>query len=226
MRTLDERFWSKVERPNPEGCWNWTANKNNKGYGLFRPGGVAPKALAHRLSYEAANGPIPKGGLILHSCDNPACVNPAHLRVGSHKANVADMDQRGRRVSNAPKGAANHNAFATDDQIIAMLREYVAGARANDLADKYGFTRSAVRDPLGGKSWSHLLGKAGAPTLADLKAAARRERRNGAKITAEDARAIKARLAAGETGVSIAARYGIHKATVSDIKCGKIWADA
>lgn len=136
------------------------------------------------------------------------------------------MDQRGRRITNTPRGAENCNAFATDAEIIAMRREYIAGAKADDLADKYGFSRTAIRDPLLGKSWSHLLGKDGSPTLAELKAAALREKRTNAKLTPELAREIKRCLAAGETGISIASRLGIHKATVSDIKTGKTWADA
>lgn len=57
---LDDRFWTKVDRAEPGGCWEWTANKNNKGYGLFRPGGTAPKRLAHRLAYEDAKAPSPR----------------------------------------------------------------------------------------------------------------------------------------------------------------------
>ena len=225
MKMLDDRFWSKVDRSDKEGCWIWTAGLNNKGYGMFRPGGLAPKRLAHRLSYEDSNGRIPTGALILHSCDNRRCVNPAHLRLGSHKDNVADMDLRGRRVPNTPKGADNCNSFASEEEITAMRREYIAGAKADDLAKKYGFSASAIRDPLLGRSWRHLLGKDGSPTLAELKAASLRETRNNAKLTPDLVRLIKKRLANGELGKDIATDVGVHKATISDIHQGKTWRD-
>jgi len=220
---LDDRFWIKVDRHHASGCWVWVANRNNKGYGLFRPGGTLPKELAHRLSYAEAFGPIPKGALILHSCDNPACVNPAHLRAGSHKENVSDMDLRGRRVSNSPKGEANCNARMSADAVIRLRQRYIAGDALADLVRDFGCTENALTDYTSGRSWRHLLGINGCPTLEQLKAECARRRRSGSKISEEDARDIRAALASGETGRSVAARYGIHPATVSDIKHGRIW---
>jgi len=220
---LDDRFWTKVDKTHANGCWVWTANRNNKGYGLFRPGGLAPKQLAHRLSYTESHGPIPKGGLVLHSCDNPSCVNPNHLRVGSHKDNVADMDKRGRRVSNTGKGEAHCHARMTDVSVTTLRQRYIAGDSLDDLARDFGCPRSSLADYTGGRSWRHLLGVGGCPTLEELKAEGARRRRSAAKITPEDARQIREALASGETGRSIAKRYGIHYATVSNVKLGKIW---
>lgn len=226
MRTLGERFWSKVDRSEPDGCWNWTANRNNNGYGLFRPGGVAPKALAHRLSYEERHGPIPKGGLILHSCDNPSCVNPDHLRVGSHTDNALDREARGRRKSPDLAGEANPLSRLTDEQVISIRLDYVSGVPLDDICAKHDVPRISLSDYTSGTSWAHLLGVDGAPDLKALRAEAYRRRRNNARLTASDARSIRRRLAAGELGITLAAEYGVHKATISDIKCGKIWADA
>lgn len=220
---LNDRFWTKVDRYHPSGCWVWLANRNNKGYGLFRPGGTLPKELAHRLSYAEANGQIPKGSLILHSCDNPACVNPDHLRVGDHKANTADMDSRGRRNNNTPKGEANCNARMTADAVVRLRLRYVAGDPLSDLVREFGCSENALPDYTTGRSWKHVLGVNGCPTLDELRAEGARRRRNNAKVTVQDAADIRAALASGETGRSVAARYGIHKATVSDIKLGKIW---
>lgn len=87
-----ERFWSKVNKT--DGCWIWTAYRDDKGYGCFGFRGKVWKA--HRVAYELATGPIPTGAHILHSCDNPSCVNPEHLRAGTHADNMRDKVARGR----------------------------------------------------------------------------------------------------------------------------------
>jgi hypothetical protein len=221
---LDERFWSKVDKCDPSGCWIWLAATNNKGYGTFRPGGSAPKQLAHRLSHEDANGPIYSTDLVLHSCDNPACVNPAHLRVGTHSDNVADMDARGRRVSNTPKGEANCNAIRTDAQVIAMRQDYVSGMSIADLCRLHSVNPASLRDYTLGRSWKHVFSAADCPSLDAIKAEAQRRKKTGSKINQTKADQIRARLASGETGRALAREFGIHFATVSDIKHRRIWS--
>src|SRR4029077_19707477 len=103
---LDDRFWTKVRRGNDGECWEWTAYKSPKGYGRFQVGGIVGPRFAHRLSYEAHIGRIPEGLFVLHRCDNPACVNPDHLWLGSKADNNRDMTDKGRRRSNPPKGEA------------------------------------------------------------------------------------------------------------------------
>lgn len=80
-RALESRFWSKVERPTGDGCWNWTAAKFDRGYGAFG------RWLAHRVSYEMCIGPIPEGMVIDHICHNTSCVNPLHLRTATRSQN-------------------------------------------------------------------------------------------------------------------------------------------
>lgn len=219
---LDDRFWTKVDRTAPGGCWEWMANRNNKGYGLFRPGGIAPKKLAHRLSYEAAKGKIPKGLFVLHSCDNPRCVNPGHLSLGSSKDNVKDMDDRGRRVTTSLRGTRNPFAKTTDADVIAIRRAYVAGTPTDDICRQYGI--ASVSDYMG-RAWTHLFDHPDCPSVSEIKAEAARRTRNNSLLTKEAVVEIRKKLASGARGIDLAAQYGVHKATISDIKLRKIWAD-
>lgn len=209
---LDDRFWSKVRKSN-EGCWIWTANKNNKGYGLFRPGGLAPKRLAHRLSYEDANGRIPDGMVVMHSCDNPSCVNPDHLSAGTMADNSRDAVVKSRYA----------NQKLTDAQVIALLRDYVSGKGTVEISAKFGISRKSVNDYTSGKVRRRLHGKHGCPTLSDLESA--RCRKPSAKLSPKEVFEIRRRLQSGALGKDIAAEFGVHKATISDIRCGKIWRD-
>lgn len=88
------RFWNFVNKQREHECWNWTAYKNRDGYGNFADG--KKRWNAHRVSYIIANGEIPKGLCVCHKCDNPSCVNPDHLYLGTHKQNMNDMQIRGR----------------------------------------------------------------------------------------------------------------------------------
>ena len=91
-------FWKKVDKSSVNNCWIWTGLKDNDGYGWFRLNGMK---RTHRLSVEL-DGRDPTGMYVLHTCDNPSCVNPEHLYVGTQKENVRDMIIRGRFHSNLP----------------------------------------------------------------------------------------------------------------------------
>jgi hypothetical protein len=99
-----DRFWARVAKG--DDCWEWQGPRNARGYGY---GSVRSKTtFAHRIAWEIVNGPIPKGMVVRHSCDNPPCVNPAHLLLGLPRDNSADMVARGR----AARGPANGNSHA------------------------------------------------------------------------------------------------------------------
>jgi hypothetical protein len=92
-----ERFWAKVQKG--DGCWLWTGGKFRRGYGAFKrrgPDGRFQQQKAHRVSYEWLVGPVPDGLCVLHTCDNPPCVNPAHLFLGTNLDNSEDRRVKGR----------------------------------------------------------------------------------------------------------------------------------
>ena len=145
--TLEQRFWSKVDRSGgPDACWLWTAHRH-KGYGRFGVGSTVQ--AAHRISWELTNGPIPRGMHVLHDCpggDNPACCNPAHLRIGTHIDNMADMSAKGRR---APilvrRGELHGQAKLTDAQVAEIRRRYAAGGISQpNLAKEFGVSQSHI----------------------------------------------------------------------------------
>lgn len=105
MHDLDEveiRFWEKVDKRGPSECWLWCGSLDRDGYGRQRVGN-RPR-LAHRVSYALAHGDVPDGAVVMHSCDTPACVNPAHLKAGTQQENIAQREARGRGVR--PNGKA------------------------------------------------------------------------------------------------------------------------
>jgi len=111
---IEMRFWSKVTKG--AGCWEWTASTDHKGYGKLAEGGRQGRTLsAHRVSYELNVGPIPDGLLVLHRCDNPPCVRPDHLFVGTHTDNAQDMAKKGRSWRQRQSECVNGHPFTDEN---------------------------------------------------------------------------------------------------------------
>ena len=135
------------------GCWIWTGGKLRGGYGSLRADGRT--RAAHRVSFEIVRGPIPDGMDLLHSCDNPACVNPDHLSVGTDVDNSNDKIAKGRQAR--LKGSANGNAKLTEADVIAIRDS--KGATCSELMERYGASSSQITKIRSGRSWSHLTGR-------------------------------------------------------------------
>ena len=150
MTAPADRFWPKVDKSGD--CWPWTGTRLPKGYGQFGRGRRgAGMAKAHRISWELHYGPIPEGLCVLHHCDNPPCVRPDHLFLGTQSDNLADMTAKGRRVRHGAAGEANVKARLTWDEVRAIRAS--AGETGNQLAARYGVTRGEIYNVRSMRTW-------------------------------------------------------------------------
>lgn len=147
----EARFWAKVSQTE-DGCWLWTAYCNQKGYGRVGAEGRKVKS-AHRVAWELMYGPILNGLHVLHRCDNPSCVRPDHLFLGTNKDNAGDREAKGR--GNQPRGLQNGNAKLTDAFVKEILANKGTMTQAR-IAGVFGVTRSTISKVLLGKSWRHV----------------------------------------------------------------------
>ena len=153
--TVLERFLAKVAQQ-PHGCWEWLGARSDKHqHGKLSVGGKG--VYTHRVAYELFIGHIPDGLKICHTCDNPGCVNPAHLFVGTNKDNTQDALMKGRLVNTAfTKGATHYKAKLDDEQVKEIRRLCAAGASRSIVAEQYGVAYQTVGDIVTRRHWKHI----------------------------------------------------------------------
>ena len=144
MKSLEERFWPKVQKIGK--CWTWVGDRTKAGYGVFRF--PLHRLYAHRASWILHFGVIPKGQYVLHRCDNPSCVNPKHLFLGTHVDNIRDMLKKGRhnfQVNPSLRGEGCCKPKLTKHQVLE-IRELcrVRVMKIIEIAKKYSVDRSLV----------------------------------------------------------------------------------
>ena len=144
------RFSTKWEERN--GCWVWTAGRRALRYGQFWIGGE--EHAAHRAAWMLYRGKIPNDMHVCHRCDEPLCVKPSHLFLGTHAENMADMDAKGRRVILC--GEENGNAKLSEDQVQQIRRLCAEGWQQRDIAGAFGVVQTAVSAIWTGRKWGHL----------------------------------------------------------------------
>jgi hypothetical protein len=145
---IHRRFLSRVDQNAPNGCWVWVGavNKERNGYGVFSAG--RKMLRAHRYSYEYFIGPISDGLMVLHHCDNPACVNPEHFHLGKHKENANDRKIR------------NRTGWKLAADVVREIKEKLSVGNVpglqTALATEYGVTPSLINNIYNDRAWTHV----------------------------------------------------------------------
>jgi hypothetical protein len=149
---LIKRFFEKFGVGQSNECWNWKASTAGRGYGQIKLPKTRKQIYAHRLSYEIHNGELPDGMMVLHSCDNPRCVNPAHLSLGTGKENLEDMAMKGRHLY----GERNTEHKLTEEQVNAIFDLSESGMSQHEISRRFDVGQPQVGRILRGERWLHV----------------------------------------------------------------------
>ena len=145
-----QRFWRHVDQSGK--CWEWKASLTASGYGKFKIDGKSVQA--HRVAYQISTGKSAEGFLVTHTCDNKKCVNPDHLRLGTHSSNAIEAYERGPLALR--KGELHHRAKLSAQQVVEIRNLYKSGIGYKKLAKKYGVDRVSIRSIVKGELWKHV----------------------------------------------------------------------
>lgn len=208
-----ERFWSRVDIGDPEDCWEWTWGRANAGYGCmcFKGGRIL---YTHRIAYALTYGEIPRGLLVIHTCDNPPCVNPAHLEIATNRENILDAKEKGRLA----KGEKHGSHVLSEKQVRWMLHLLNLGTPMKCLMLRYNVSRQTIQDIKYDRAWRHVQRK------WPRRDSTPRGKNHGCAILNEkQVRRIFELLETGMSITCIARRYGVDRTTISLIKNGRTW---
>lgn len=160
LQSLPARFWTFVIKGSePKACWGWKGATHEFGYGLLGAGLPKPNRVvrAHRLSWEIHFGPIPKGQMVLHKCDQPACTNPKHLFTGDAKANTQDALKKGRLLPPPiRRGGSNGNSKLTAKTVRRIRAASNAGLSLVRVAERFSCSKKQVLNIIHRRQWAHL----------------------------------------------------------------------
>jgi hypothetical protein len=152
---LQVPFASNTRHHELTGCIEWTGTRHPQGYGLARRVVGEPiEPRAHRRAWIMAHGPIPDGMLVLHSCDNPCCVNVEHLRLGTDADNSDDKYSRGRNRN--LRGTAHGMSRLLEEDVLRIREAHLFGAKLTDLGRIYGVSDVAISHVVRRKNWAHV----------------------------------------------------------------------
>jgi hypothetical protein len=156
-KPLEQRFWAQVNKRGPSECWEWSGHKSH-GYGYISVGnksnGTRKELRANRVCWEFDSiTPIPAGKVVMHLCDNRACVNPSHLQLGTQSENLKDAFRKGRHSAPRLKGVDSPKAKLTEDQVDTIRFKLSSGWKQIDLAREYGVCKGTISHIWTGRNW-------------------------------------------------------------------------
>jgi hypothetical protein len=153
---LTRRLANGLDAAEDGRCWGWQRTRNDDGYGQLSVAGRM--VYAHRLAFELSVGPVPKGLHILHSCDNPSCINPAHLSPGTRSQNMKECGERGRaRIPQPIKlGEENGAAKLLEVDVLSIRRLLSKGDTQRSIAERFNVSQQTVAGIKSGKKWGNL----------------------------------------------------------------------
>lgn len=155
-----KNFWNKVDIQGPDECWPWQAYINDTGYGCV---GVGCKVyLAHRIAWEITYGPIPESLFCCHKCDNPACINPGHMFLGTHQDNMTDKslkDRARKGISNTKITGSKHKlSKLTEEQVLEIRRLYALESHIlqREIGILFNISDKTVSQIILRQRWKHI----------------------------------------------------------------------